>query len=261
LKSKRMEENIDNINSEETESPLENVPVSDNKPSRSGFRRFLRILLFVIIVITALIFLYCVPVYIAPALQASWGTKRSEYKPNSSLLKLAATKKLISKLDADIKILDQKLSGMIPTQSYMVVNTVDNKFFLYNNRKLIRTGRCSSGKNSILVSPDGKVIDKFKTPRGCFSIQGKVDNPVWTRPDWDYIEQGLPVPRAGDPSRYEHNVLGDYAMTLGHGYMIHGTIYKRQLGMPVTHGCIRLNDDDLEVVVRNMNVGSKVYIY
>ena len=40
--------------------------------------------------------------------------------------------------------------------------------------------------------------------------------------------------------------LGDYALALGDGYLIHGTIYKRFLGMPVTHGCVRLNDEDLE---------------
>ena len=32
-------------------------------------------------------------------------------------------------MDTDIDGLDRKLSGLIPTQSYMVVNTVDNKVF------------------------------------------------------------------------------------------------------------------------------------
>jgi hypothetical protein len=256
-----MEEITDNIVPEDKGLDSENIPVSEKEPRQSGFKRFLRGVLFFFIFIAVLFFLFTVPVYIAPALQTTWGTSRSECRADSSLLKIKAIRKQISKMDTDIDGLDRKLSGLIPTQSYMVVNTVDNKFFLYKNRNLIRSGRCSSGKNTILVTAEGKVINKFKTPRGCFSIQGKQDNPVWTRPDWDFIEQGLPVPKPGDPSRYERNVLGDYAMTLGHGYMIHGTIYKRQIGMPVTHGCIRLNDEDLEVVVRNMNVGSKVYIY
>ena len=50
-------------------------------------------------------------------------------------------------------------------------------------------------------------------------------------------------------------------MDLGDSYMIHGTIYKRFLGMPVTHGCVRLNDEDLEVVYNTVSVGSKVYIF
>jgi L,D-transpeptidase ErfK/SrfK len=55
--------------------------------------------------------------------------------------------------------------------------------------------------------------------------------------------------------------LGDYALAIGDGYLIHGTIYKRFLGMPVTHGCVRLNDEDLEVIYNTLNIGSKVYIF
>jgi L,D-transpeptidase YbiS len=43
--------------------------------------------------------------------------------------------------------------------------------------------------------------------------------------------------------------------------MIHGTIYKRFMGLNVTHGCVRLGDEDLEMVYNTMGVGSKVYIY
>jgi lipoprotein-anchoring transpeptidase ErfK/SrfK len=56
-------------------------------------------------------------------------------------------------------------------------------------------------------------------------------------------------------------VLGEYALELGDGYLIHGTLYKRMLGMPVTHGCVRLGDEDLRVVYRNLQIGSKVFIY
>ena len=35
----------------------------------------------------------------------------------------------------------------------------------------------------------------------------------------------------------------------------------RFLGMPVTHGCIRLGDDDLEAVFKTLQVGSQVFIY
>ena len=55
--------------------------------------------------------------------------------------------------------------------------------------------------------------------------------------------------------------MGDYALDLVDGYMIHGTIYKRLMGMPVTHGCVRLGDEDLEIVFNTLNIGSKVYIF
>ena len=75
------------------------------------------------------------------------------------------------------------------------------------------------------------------------------------------LKKDLPIPPKDDFSRYEYGVLGDYALAIGDGYMIHGTIYKRFLGMPVTHGCVRLNDEDLEVIYNTLNIGSKVYIF
>jgi L,D-transpeptidase YbiS len=75
------------------------------------------------------------------------------------------------------------------------------------------------------------------------------------------VEEGLPIPPVNHPSRYEYGILGDYALSLGNGYLIHGTLYKRFLGMPVTHGCVRLNDEDLELVYKSMSIDGKVFIY
>jgi L,D-transpeptidase YbiS len=33
------------------------------------------------------------------------------------------------------------------------------------------------------------------------------------------------------------------------------------MGQNVTHGCIRLLDDDLEAVYKTLGIGSKVYIF
>lgn len=220
-----------------------------------------RIALISIIVVLLVVFLLSVPLYLAPALQHSWGRSRAECRTDSSLLNDRAIKKEISRVSYDIARLDRRLASFIPTQTYIVINTIDNRFFLYRNRKLIREGYCSSGSYTLLKTEDGGKEWIFKTPRGRFTIQGKITHPVWRRPDWAFVEEGLPVPGPTDPSRYEYGVLGDYALSLGDGYLIHGTLYQRLLGMPVTHGCIRLNDDDLEAVYNALSIGSKVYIY
>ena len=113
----------------------------------------------------------------------------------------------------------------------------------------------------MLKTEKGDRVWVFKTPKGKRWIQGKTTNPYWKRPDWSFIEEGSPVPPKDDPSRWENGVLGDYAMSIGDGYLIHGTIYKRFLGMPVTHGCVRLNDEDLKVIFNTLSIGSKVYIF
>jgi L,D-transpeptidase ErfK/SrfK len=163
-------------------------------------------------------------------------------------------------LDKDMAEINKKMSVFLPKGPYLIVNTSANQFSLMNEDKVIREGICSTGKQTILQAGEKKQWF-FKTPRGMFKILRKVTDPVWKKPDWAFIEDGLPVPSANHPSRYEYGSLGSYSMILGDGYMIHGTLYKRFLGMPVTHGCIRMGDEDLEVVFSNMQVGSKVYIY
>ena len=160
----------------------------------------------------------------------------------------------------DIQRLSLKFNAYTSGQSYIVINTTENRFSLYTNKKLVREGFCSSGSYTMLQTSGNKKWI-FKTPKGKYWIHGKTTNPVWKRPDWSFVEEGLPIPPKDDFSRYEYGVLGDYALAIGDGYLIHGTIYKRFLGMPVTHGCVRLNDEDLKVIFNTLNIGSKVYIF
>ncbi len=171
-----------------------------------------------------------------------------------------AAGKRIKALQTDIRNLERRIERLTPGNAYLVVNTTENKFALYRNRQLIREGMCSTGS---MISLEGEGDQRwfFRTPRGDFRVQAKLENPVWRKPDWAFIEDGLPVPPGDHHSRFERGVLGDYALTLGDGYMIHGTLYQRFIGLPVTHGCIRMLDDDLEVVFKTLPAGAKVFIY
>lgn len=164
-------------------------------------------------------------------------------------------------LEKEISKLQNKLDKCTPTDAYIIINTNDNHFYLYKNKQMVRDGLCSSGKNERLVSAERNYKHDFYTPIGVLKVLTKQKNPVWAKPNWAFIEDGLPIPPPGDPSRFEAGTLGAYKLTLGDGYMIHGTIYKRFMGMSVTHGCVRLGDEDLEVVFNTMAIGSKVYIY
>jgi len=155
--------------------------------------------------------------------------------------------------------LQQRLNAKTPGSSYLIINSSTNEFKLFSGLKEIRRGICSTGSYVQLETDNQKWL--FKTPKGVLRVQGKTENPVWIKPDWAFIEEGLPVPPKGHYSRYEYGTLGDYALSLGNGYLIHGTLYKRFLGMPVTHGCVRMNDEDLEKIYQTLKVGSKVYIY
>ena len=209
----------------------------------------------------AVIFIPFLIVFYLTPLMLQWEKRTFKtVETDSVLLEKPVVKKTIRKMKSEIARLEGKLDRYLPHSPYLVVNTTRNRFYLYDRKgKLMREGFCSSGSYTKLVSEERTWI--FKTPKGRMRVLSKTENPVWTKPDWAFIEEGLPVPKAGDPARYERGVLGDYALRMADGYLLHGTLYKRFLGMPVTHGCVRFGDEDLEMVYHTLPVGAYVYIY
>jgi L,D-transpeptidase ErfK/SrfK len=166
----------------------------------------------------------------------------------------------IARLNTRIDNLQRQFEALTPHRPYLVVDTSNNHVYLKSGSKLLHDGICSTGSYVLLQAGDNRHW-VFKTPRGRFNVQKKEESPVWHKPDWAFVEEGLPVPPPGAKERFETGVLGDYALHLGHGYLIHGTLYTRLLGMPVTHGCVRLNDETLSIVYKTLTVGSAVFIY
>ncbi len=69
------------------------------------------------------------------------------------------------------------------------------------------------------------------------------------------------VPPAGTKHRSIQGELGHFRLSLGDGYLLHGTPYTKSIGAAVTHGCVRLRDADIEWLYDNVPVGTKVYLY
>ncbi len=245
---------------DKTENQEEIERGGEKKPYGSIFKIFRGITIFIASILSVLI-IFLFIIYGAPALAELSSHKKTISSDSSDLNKDQFYKKQIGLITKDVQKLSTKYNSYTSGQSYFVVNTTDNRFSLYRNKNLIREGSCSTGSYIMLRASTGNKKWVFKTPRGKYWIHSKKTNPVWKRPDWSFVEEGAKIPSPNDDSRFEYGVLGDYALTLGDGYMIHGTIYKRFLGMPVTHGCVRLNDDDLKVVYSTLNIGSKVYIF
>ena len=102
----------------------------------------------------------------------------------------------------------------------------------------------------------------WNTPLGKTSIVGKKKDPTWTPPESikkEHAANGeiLPnvVPAGPD------NPLGRYAIRLGvPGYLIHSTNKPYGVGMRVSHGCIRMYPEDIELLFPEVRIGLPVYI-
>ncbi|MBI4824690.1 MAG: L,D-transpeptidase [Nitrospirae bacterium] len=166
----------------------------------------------------------------------------------------------LGRLRAENMSLKGSIEGLSPKGIYIVIDTGRNLLFLRNSGKTIREAVISSGSGNILKDPSGKRRWVFDTPRGMYSVKSKVTDPNWIKPDWAFIEEGEGIPKRFK-DRVEENVLGDYALGFGNGYFIHGTLYTRLLGRNVTHGCIRVGDEDLRVIFNISSIGTKIFIF
>jgi len=156
--------------------------------------------------------------------------------------------------------LEKKIAALAPKGPYVVVDTANNRVFFRREQETLREMLASCGSGNVLEDPAAGKKWVFDTPRGDFKVQSKVTNPIWIKPDWAFLEEGEPIPeRSAD--RAEAGMMGDYALGLGRGYFIHGTMYKRMLGRNVSHGCIRLGDEDLEFLYETAGLGTRVIIF
>lgn len=69
------------------------------------------------------------------------------------------------------------------------------------------------------------------------------------------------IPPVGTRARQFPDVLGTHRLNLGDGYALHGTQAVSQLGQSVSHGCVRLHNDDIARLFSMANVGDEVIIY
>jgi len=167
----------------------------------------------------------------------------------------------LARLRAQHAALKQQLAAYAPTGAYIVVDTARNRLYVKRRAAVLLDAVVSTGSGTILDHPDQPERRWiFDTPRGAFAVQSKLVNPAWVKPDWAFLEEGRLIP-ANAGERVEAGILGEYAFGFGNGYFIHGTLYTRMLGRNVTHGCIRLNDDDLRTVNQLAGIGTPLIIF
>lgn len=167
----------------------------------------------------------------------------------------------LARLRAQHAALKQQLASYAPTGAYIIVDTARNRLYVKRREAVLLDAVVSTGSGTILDHPDQPERRwVFDTPRGAFAVQSKLVNPAWVKPDWAFLEEGRAVP-ASAAERVETGILGEYAFGFGNGYFIHGTLYTRMLGRNVTHGCIRLNDDDLRAVNQLADIGTPLIIF
>jgi hypothetical protein len=71
------------------------------------------------------------------------------------------------------------------------------------------------------------------------------------------------MPPFGTEQRAVPEALGPYKLDTGDGYLIHGTniFNEESIGEAVSHGCVRMTNEDLEKLYPMVPVGTNVFIF
>lgn len=134
----------------------------------------------------------------------------------------------------------------------LVLNLAAKRLFYFPNNK----------KHKVMTFPIGIGRKGWLTPTGKTKIIAKKKHPQWVVPRsirLEHAKKGDPLPKvvAAGPN----NPLGDYAIRLGiPGYLIHSTNKPYGVGMAVSHGCIRLYPEDMEILFEQTSIQTPVHL-
>ena len=114
----------------------------------------------------------------------------------------------------------------------------------------------------VLTFPIGIGRVGWETPLGETKVVSRATDPTWYVPASirkEHAEMGDPLPAVVPPG--PDNPLGSHVLKLEMpGYLIHGTNQPYGVGMRVSHGCVRLYPENIELLFSLVDIGESVRI-
>ena len=133
----------------------------------------------------------------------------------------------------------------------VVINLAEQRLYYYQP-----DGR------TLVTFPVGIGREDWQTPQVSTTVTKIVKDPTWTPPASirrEHAAMGDPLPAVVPPG--PANPLGPWAVRLAApGYLIHGSNKELGVGMRVSHGCMRLYNDDIAEFARLVKPGTPVRI-
>jgi len=152
---------------------------------------------------------------------------------------------------------------LLPTQ-YVLPNVPKEGVVLnIATKRLFYFPEVADGEQQeVLTYPIGIGRVGWETPLGSTSVVSKAKDPQWWVPASvrrEHAEMGDPLPAVVPPG--PDNPLGTRVLKLDMpGYLIHGTNQPYGVGMRVSHGCVRLYPENIELLYAFVSVGEPVMI-
>jgi hypothetical protein len=118
----------------------------------------------------------------------------------------------------------------------------------------LASGQAISVGDGVITTRGGEVVRRYGDGR-TVSLGGGTEGR-------EIIAGGnVIIPPYGTTARRYLGVLGTRRLKMGDGYAIHGTNKPETIGRSVSHGCVRMRNEDIERLYPMVPVGTPVYIY
>jgi hypothetical protein len=115
-------------------------------------------------------------------------------------------------------------------------------------------GQAISSGDGVITTRNGEVVKRYNNG-STVSLGGGVEGKEIV------VNGNIVVPPYGTTARRYMGVMGTRRLELGDGYGIHGTDHPESIGRSVSHGCVRMRNEDIEALYPMVPVGTPVYIY
>ena len=165
--------------------------------------------------------------------------------------------------DVDPWLPGDRTPVLLPTQ--YVIPDVPREGIVLNiaSKRLFYFPQVVEGQaQTVLTYPIGIGRVGWQTPVGTTQVVSKGADPHWYPPASvreEHAEMGDPLPSVVPPG--PDNPLGSHVLKLAMpGYLIHGTNQPYGVGMRVSHGCVRLYPENIELLYSLVAKGETVRI-
>ncbi|HKN58181.1 MAG TPA: L,D-transpeptidase [Gemmatimonadaceae bacterium] len=111
-----------------------------------------------------------------------------------------------------------------------------------------------TGDGGVVTTRNGEVVRRYGNG-STVSLGGGVEGKEIV------VNGNIVVPPYGTTARRYMGVMGTRRLELGDGYGIHGTDHPESIGRSVSHGCVRMRNEDIERLYPMVAIGTPVYIY
>ena len=119
--------------------------------------------------------------------------------------------------------------------------------------RLARGQQIPAGGGAVITVVGSDVVKRFPDGRAV---------PLEANDGREIVANGnIIVPPFGTNQRRYKDVLGVARLNLGDGYALHGTNKPETIGQSVSHGCVRLRNEDIAQLHAMVPIGTPVYIY